>query len=200
MSIQFNPDTHIYTDNGRPIPNVTTIISEITGHGWQASDWYLQRGRVIHKCAEFIAQGKEFTCDERVSGYVFALKRFFAECKPEVIENEKIVYSKLYQFAGTLDLVCKIGGVRYVIDFKHSIDKYRLPLQLAGYAVADADSDKYGISYGRGIEIKDDGRYIITEKIDLRIPRMEFLALRTAYRVRERCGTLSTQQKEGANV
>jgi len=195
-NLTFDVDTHKYFFDGKPIPNVTAIIAETTGKGWQAAQWYLDRGKAIHKCAQFIAEGKDFKSDPRLDGYVFALRRFFDQVKPEIIENEKMVVSKLYRFAGTVDLICKIGGIKMIVDYKHSIDKNRLPLQLGGYAVAVSDHEKYRISYGLGIEIKETGEYSMTTKIDLRIPRQEFLALRTVYRIRERCGTLSTQQKE----
>jgi hypothetical protein len=182
--------THIYTVDGKPIPNVTTIIEKTVGGGWKAGEWYLQRGKVIHACAAMIAEGKQFNYDERVAGYVQALRRFFDEVKPTDCESEKRVFSGLYWFAGTIDLVCKIGGIRCVVDYKHTLDTKRIGLQLGGYAVAAADSEKYGVFYGYGIEIRENGTYSMTEKIHLGRPRREFLALKATYNIKERCGVL----------
>ena len=199
MNIAFNPENHSYLLDGRSVPSVTQIISETAGHGWQAAQWYLDRGKAIHACAAFIAQGKEFKFDPRLAGYVLALQKFFSEVKPEVFGNEVYVASSLYGFAGTLDLYGRIGTMNFIIDWKHSIDKKRMPLQLGGYSQAVKETFGKEINYGYGVEIHDDGKYKMTEVIKLNIPRNEFLALRTTYRIKERCGTLTTQQKEKDN-
>lgn len=196
--LTFDPVAHAYTLNGKLIPSVTQIISETIGHGWSAADWYLTRGQAIHKCAEFITQGKDFKFDQRLSGYVAALKKFFAETKAETIKSELRVGSLVYQYAGTLDLICKIGNKNVVIDWKHSIDKIRIPLQIGGYAVAARETIGTEYCFGAGVQIKESGEYAMTEIFPLAIPAREFLALRTAYRIKEKCGNLTTQQKEAA--
>ena len=54
MEIDFDELTHTYKLYGSPVPSVTQVIGEIIGSGWKAAEWYLTRGRAIHKCAEFI--------------------------------------------------------------------------------------------------------------------------------------------------
>ena len=75
--IDFDPIAHEYKIHGQPVPSVTQIISEVIGHGWSAAKWFLDRGKAIHACAAFIAEGKKFKYDERLVGYVQALERFF---------------------------------------------------------------------------------------------------------------------------
>lgn len=195
MPLDFNPVNHTYKINSNSVPSVTGIISEIVGHGWSASDWYLTRGTAIHKCAELIAQGKNFKFDERLAGYIAAIKKFFAEVKPEIIENEKKVFSQVYQYAGTLDLLCKIGNKIVIVDYKHSVDKIRIPLQLAGYAIAVEEMGIKKVNFGIGVQIKENGTYQMTEILNLTMPRYEFLALRTAYKIKAKCGNLTTQRK-----
>lgn len=195
-SISIN-EQHEYTLNNSRIPGVTEIIKEITGCSWSAAPWYLDRGRAIHKCAEFLIKGKQFKFDDRLSGYITALKSFFSIVKPELIGSEVLVYSETYKFAGILDLACKISGIKTIIDWKHSIDKIRLPLQLGGYSAAYKDTWKEEFNQGIGVQIKDNGTFQMTEKIDLRRPRNEFLSLRTAYAIKERCQTLSKQKEVG---
>ena len=77
MNIEFSEADHTYKLNARPVPSVTQIIKETVGTCWQTSEWYLMRGKAIHACAAFIAEGKEFKFDERLSGYVAAIKKFF---------------------------------------------------------------------------------------------------------------------------
>jgi hypothetical protein len=197
--ISFNQETHEYRLDDIPVPSVTHIISETIGHGWTATDWYLTRGRAIHRCAEFICQGKEFKFDERLTGYIAAIRKFFADTKAEIIKSELAVASIVFQYAGTLDLICKIGTRNVIIDWKHSIDKNRIPLQIGGYAVAARETIGMEYCFGAGVQIKESGTYQMTEIFPLAIPAREFLALRTCYRIKEKCKTLSTQ-KEKENV
>lgn len=197
MKIEFNEHDHTYKIDGRPAPSVTQIISEILDHGWQAAQWYLDRGKAIHKCAEFICHGKEFTADQRLAGYVAAIRKFFADTKAKIIHSELRVSSVKYNFAGILDLICKIGAKNIIIDWKHCLDKTRLPLQVGGYAVGCAETIGREYAFGAGVQIREDGTYRMTEIFNLQIPAREFLALRTAYRLKEACGNLTSQQKEG---
>jgi hypothetical protein len=199
MKIDFDQATHIYKIDGFPVPSVTQIIRETVGIGWGAAEWYLTRGRAIHACAAFIAQGKEFKFDDRLTGYVAALKKFFAEVKPIDCMSEMPVGCSFYRYCGTVDLVCTIGSYRAIIDYKHSFDKYRIALQLGGYSVAIKEASGFDIKIGFGVQIKENGTYQMTDKIDLRTPRNEFLALRTTYAVKERLGELSSQKEKKEN-
>lgn len=196
--ISFNEDDHSYRINGNPVPGVTGIIKEITGSQWCAAEWYLTRGKAIHACAALIAQGKEFKFDERLAGYVAALRKFFADVKP-VFKNggcEKVVYSIPLLYAGTADLICNIGSRKVVVDYKHSIDMERLRWQLGGYSQAYRDMSKIEVNFGCGVQIKGDGTYTITEIFDLHKPRAEFIAMRTVYGIKERLKQLSFQKGE----
>jgi hypothetical protein len=186
---------HTYTIDGRIVPGVTEIIRETTGQSWRVGDWYLERGKAIHACAAFIAQGKKFKFDERLSGYVEALRKYFKEVEPKNCITEILVWSVIYRYAGTLDMNCIIGGKVCLIDWKHSCDKNRIGIQLGGYSQAYKESYEVEINSGYGVEIHNNGTYCMSEKIDLRVSRNQFLALRTAYAIREKCGELSFQKK-----
>jgi hypothetical protein len=196
MKIDFCETGHTYRLNGKTVPSVTQIIKETVGCGWQTSEWYLTRGKAIHACAALVAEGKSFKFDERLSGYVAALKKFFSEMKPQLIGCETFIYSEMYQYAGRLDLGCKISGHRAIIDWKHNIDKVRTPIQIGGYSAALKEMTHEFFDLGFGVEIRENGTYNMTEAIDLRRSRNEFLALRTAYAIKEKCGELSFQKEK----
>jgi hypothetical protein len=199
--IEFTEDTHTYTLNGVKVPGVTTVIAETVGHGWSAADWYLQRGRAIHACARFIAEGKKFKHDERLTGYVKAIEKFFLEVKP-VLDfgfGETIVHSAVMKYCGMIDLPCRIGRDNSIVDYKHSIDKIRIALQLGGYSGAALETLGTVFNSGYGVQIRENGTYQMTDKIDLRRPKSEFFALRTTYAVKERCGELSSQKEKKGN-
>ena len=193
VDLKFDEATHTYRLHGRIVPSVTQVISETIGTGWKATEWYLQRGKAIHACAEFIAKGIDFKFDNRIAGEVAALKSFFADVKPEVFAIEKIVGNYVFQYAGTIDLVCKIGGRWAIVDWKHSYDINKIGLQLGGYSQAN---EPRLIDCGYGVKIDESGEYKMTPTIDLQTERRKFLALRTTYRIKEQCGSLTSQQKK----
>ena len=192
---QFEEATHQYKYNGKVIPSVTQVIRAVLGHGWSAAEWYMQRGRAVHACAAFIAQGVDFKSDPQISGQVAAIKKFYAEVKPEVISCEQKMVSMLFRFAGTADLICRIGGKRLLIDFKASLDFERTALQLGGYAILAAESRIPEIKYGRAVVIKADGTYQMSKAINLRQARREFLALRAVYGIMERMNILPRKEE-----
>jgi len=184
MNLQFDETTHTYFWDGKKIPSVTQIINELLPIQYKPDDWYLQRGQAVHRAAVFIAREIDFEYDERIAGQVAAIRKFFKEVRPEILEIEKTVYSKIYRYAGRLDLYVKIGTKFCLVDYKSSISIERIGLQLAGYSLAMLPV----VINGVGIAIKEDGTYSMTKPINLKKYQREFLALRATYGVRERLG------------
>lgn len=196
MVQEYDAENHRYTIDGIEIPSVTKIISAMLGCGWMAADWYLQRGRAVHACAALIAQGVDFTYDQQIKGQVAAIRRFFTEVNPRVVNYEEQMFSEKYRFGGTADLICKTGGRWTVIDYKASIDEERAALQLGGYSILA--EEKYGIKIMRGfpVAIKDTGKYQMGTTINMRRARREFLALRGTYGVMNRMNILPKENKD----
>jgi hypothetical protein len=184
----FTEQGHEYKINGRVVPSVTQVLADLIP-GWMASEWYLQRGTAVHACAAMIARGIPFTHVPEISGQVQAIRRFFREVRPQVIDVELRLYSETYNYAGTCDLIAVLPGNqrRVVLDWKASISK-ATPYQLAAYGLI------YDLDYGAAVEIRDDGTYGMSEGWNLRRYKQEWLALLTAYNVRRRCGI----KREGA--
>lgn len=93
------------------------------------------RGSKVHKAIESIFKGEEVRIDSKFVNpqtekeeeltleevdSILSFLAWFEEEKPEVICYEINVFSDKYNYAGTIDLVCKIRGVLWVIDFKTS--------------------------------------------------------------------------------
>lgn len=177
-----------YTINGRPVPSVTEILGELLPT-WQADPWYLGRGTAVHACCAMIARGEAFDCDPVIAGQVAACRKWFADFSPAVHHVERKLHSERYQYAGTPDLICAMGKIHCVVDFKASLNPV-VALQLGGYSELLSG----GYNHGMGVELREDGTYTTTGLLDLRIPRREFLALRTVYGVRERLGMLQNRK------
>jgi hypothetical protein len=88
-----------------------------------------ERGSCVHHLIERLLKGDTIGIDESymnrtitVSEYDAAIsfKRWYDETQPEVVSVEKTFFNEKDGYAGTVDLVCKIDGEDWVIDFKTS--------------------------------------------------------------------------------
>ena len=154
MNLTF-AEPHNYAIDGAPVPSVTQVLNAVMP-GWQAGDWYLQRGQAVHACAAMIARRENFTHDPVIDGQVRACIRFFWEVNPLVIAVERRVGHARYGYAGTLDLLCEIEGRLCVLDWKASISP-ATPYQVAAYALAYGDPE--GVRWGCAVELLETGYY-----------------------------------------
>lgn len=129
--------------------------------GWDEAEAAKQaagdKGSRVHLAIERILRGEEFRIDTKVEDKgrsteqelamseltyeeLLCVKSFIDwrdAVKPEVIAAEVTVFSDIHGYAGTVDLVCRIDGVPYVIDFKTSKQVWKeYELQISAYRVA----------------------------------------------------------------
>src|SRR3990167_10782929 len=115
------------------------------------------KGSVVHLAIEMILNGEEFRVDTKVQDKskskegeyevrdltyeeLLCVKSFmdwFNEVKPKILATETTIFSDIHGYAGTVDFVCRIDGVPYVIDFKTSKQVWKEhELQISAYRVA----------------------------------------------------------------
>lgn len=121
------------------------------------------KGSVVHSAIEMILNGLEFRIDTKVpdrsistEGEAYERELAYEELlcvksfcdwrkdveeeagKPiDIISTERTVFSDINGYAGTVDLICKIGDVPYVIDFKTSKQVWtEYELQVSAYRMA----------------------------------------------------------------
>lgn len=186
----FDEARHEYRIDGRLVPNVTKVLSDLLP-GFRASDWHLQRGRAVHACAAMVGRGIAFEHDPRISGQVEAVRRFYREVKPEIVEVEWPVYSERYQYAGTVDLVAILKKYPLVVDYKARLTPSTL-FQCAAYALAYPHPIRHGV----GVELHEDGTYTMSDVWELKRAQQEWLALLAAYRIRERLGYTNKEEED----
>lgn len=93
------------------------------------------KGSRVHLAIEMILNGEEFRIDTKVLDKttgemvelsleeLIAVKSFCdwrEEVKPEILATEVTIFSDNHDYAGTVDIICRIGGVLYVVDIKTS--------------------------------------------------------------------------------
>lgn len=137
-------------------PKGVAFFKWLANKGWDEAEALKveagDKGSKIHKAIENLILGlpvkmedkywnnskevdEELTPDEYRAIYSF--KQWHDAVKPEFLLSETTVISEQYNFAGTVDAVCKIGDQAYIIDFKSS--QYIWPsmeLQLSAYKQA----------------------------------------------------------------
>jgi len=191
MNTRFDEKNHIYYLNDRPVVSVTQALQEVFSlKYWHTTDWHRDRGIVIHACAALIARGKPFEFDPQVKGQIEACYKFFADLKPEVIEVEQQIFSERYQFGGTLDLRCRIGGKEYICDWKSTVCQIG-QVQIGGYAV-----ERPTAKWGMVVALKKDGKYRCGMPFKLDHVRNEFLAVLTTYNIKQRWKLIEPKEGE----
>ena len=157
MSVQFNPERHEYSVDGRVIPSVTQILKDI---GVIETRWYTAEGRnrgsTVHEYLELYDRGllDPNVVEPEYRGYIDAYLDFLACSKVEYEQIEEPVAHPVYKFAGTPDRVGKINDTACVLDIKSGSSVDWHGLQLAGYALALGNGHDLYALY-----IKEDGKW-----------------------------------------
>lgn len=132
--LSFNEEKHLYLWNGKPVPSVTQVMGRvatkkdddgpwnaISGNFIVGGDTASNFGRAFHKVAEIICQGKKCTYDPVLEPWVKGLRKFLSDHPElEITKTEIQLYSKMYNFAGTMDILGYYKGVPIIIDWKTS--------------------------------------------------------------------------------
>ena len=157
------------------LPSVTWICSffpkGIAFHKWLASKGWDEaeaiksaagdKGSKVHSAIEDLIDGKTIPMEARyynrtteqdeeltLEEYecLMAFKDWYLTEKPEILEKELVVVNKEKEYAGTLDIVCKLKGELWIVDCKTG--QYIWPeheLQISGYKPAYGKPVRLGI-------------------------------------------------------
>ena len=121
------------------------------------------RGSKVHQAIEILMNGNTVHMSDQFTNHetglieetsveewecIMSFVEWFKETKPEIIAFEQVIENKEVNYAGTMDLKCKIDGEVWVVDFKTSAYIWaEHKLQLSSYKHADGNEDvvKQGI-------------------------------------------------------
>lgn len=143
-----------------PDPFFLDWLKQLGANAEIIRDKAAREGSTVHQCAEQLVAGKVLDWKDeygnaryslRVWQMILKVADFLNTYKPEVLASELFLYSDEYQYAGTTDLLCKIDGQTWLLDWKtsnHCSKSY--DMQLAAYANAleetrDIHVDRAGI-------------------------------------------------------
>lgn len=141
--LAFDPETHRYTFEGKPLPAVTKVLQilERRSAPLELLEFAGERGRAVHEACELDDRNDldEATVDPIIRPYLEAWRSFKRGVGYEPVEIELAVANGRYGYAGTLDRVAVVNGKAAVLDIKtgSAVPLYAGP-QLAAYQEAYA--------------------------------------------------------------
>lgn len=135
-------------------PDLTEELKRLGGRGpavaflkeipWQKRDDAAIRGTDVHALAERLVHGEAVDVPEHLAAHVQGYVDWLDQAQPEPLHTERPIGNRTWQYAGTFDLIARMGGETWLLDVKTSSGVYgEMALQLAAYANAEflLDSD-----------------------------------------------------------
>lgn len=141
----YDPSTHSYFLDGKPIPSVTEILREAgmyqnvkKSDTWD--EYYLKRGEYVHLACRFVLEEKldEDQLHEDLKPYVAAFREFVRDTGFLAHIIEQPMRHTEYRFGGTPDLAGQFkskDSPYCVIDIKSGSPNRAHQIQTAAYAI-----------------------------------------------------------------
>ena len=160
LPFRFEPESHRYYLGDVELPGTTRTIADVVGVGWQADQWFLDRGSKVHAAAKLLVEERLdwASVDPQIEGRVRGIKRFLDDFPMSAVQAEHQLVSRRYRYAGTLDLWGKRGGKTVLCDFKGTIDP-RVDFQLGSYSLLLLENHQEIVSEAYAVELFDDAHY-----------------------------------------
>lgn len=216
ITLTFDPELHAYAYAGAPVPSVTAILRDAALVDFSfCTEFAKWRGSAVHKALHVeLATGLDWSSvPESFHPFICAAKQYIEDHHAKIVEVERRVLSKLYRYAGTLDIIieehspdiCPCGivygkprppeypppGKLILVDWKTGPPRPATALQLAGYALAYFEETKRLIHERRAVHLTPTGDYHTTSYTN-RTDRERFLAALTVANLRREYGLLET--------
>ncbi len=137
-TLQFDEATHTYTLDGKVLPSVTQVLDCLVD--WRHVDPAVleaaaQFGSHVHQAVDLWNRGvlDEENLDPALRPWLDSWKRFLADTGATVVASEARLACRLPGYAGTADLIVKLGGRICLIDIKTGAVPRTVGPQLAAY-------------------------------------------------------------------
>lgn len=142
--------------NGGRVPR-TTEICRLLAPRWEADEYYLHKGRLIHLITEWKDSGEldESSVDPNLAGYLEAYRRFKKVTGWRTLKTEISFFHRKYFYCGRADKYGDFNGRSWVwiIDVKsgqpHEADELQAPAYLFGLKSQGYDGGKCADLYLR---------------------------------------------------
>jgi len=119
------------------VANPSLDEKEAMASPYQTSKQAMARGTTVHTIVEAWRNiGDVKGLESSFAGYAKAFDKWRQDYNPKPLEHERTVVSSIYGYAGTLDLLAEINGIKCLIDVKTNKDANlydEVQLQLSAY-------------------------------------------------------------------
>ena len=164
--LEFFEANHEYRLDGVRVPSVTQVLQSagIIDYSSVPEEWRnfaLTRGSAVHHACRLLDENDldRKTLDSSLDGYIRAYERFLADSGARPISIEQCVSNELMRYAGTLDRIYDVGGMRVLADLKTSLVPNWTGIQISAYAACISGVDTFLKRWG--VALRDDGTYRI---------------------------------------
>jgi hypothetical protein len=160
--LTFDEPTHVYRLAGAIVPSVTQILAPLCSfEGIPRATLEAKRdlGQRVHFACQLDDEDDldEVSVEPDVAPYLSAYRKFRRETGATVVLNEQRVVEPRLRYAGTLDRVIRLDGVKWLVDLKTS---FTTPIsagpQTAAYLRALADPS---VLHRAALRLRADGSY-----------------------------------------
>lgn len=176
--LEFDPESHIYRLDGRPIVNVTGVLEEMglmPQYPSATREFMLSRGSAVHLATALYDQGQLSKLDDRLTGFVEGWKAFLKDSGAKVKLVEHLVCCRTFQYAGTLDRLLELKGQLAVVDLKAGEPAAAAALQTAAYRKALLSQEGIEATRRMAVRVQQDGSYRVSEYEDHAYDERHFL-------------------------
>lgn len=193
--LQFDEQAHAYTLDGVRVPSVTQVLKPLYDFS-RVDPAMLQAkaalGTAVHLACELLdnddldeesEDGREALAP--LAGYLAGYKKFKADKKPAVLENETRLFHPVHRYAGTVDRRFEFEGDVWDVDLKSTVAMSPIVgLQTAAYTEMFKAHGRTRARRG-ALQLFPDGKYKLWEFKDPSDFSV-FLSLLTVQRFKER--------------
>lgn len=162
LDLTFDEALHEYRLGGVRVPSVTQLLAPLCSfEGIPTSVLEAKRdlGQRVHFACQLDDEDdlEESSVGDDVLGYLEGYRRFRRETGATVVLNEQRVADHVMRFAGTLDRVLQIAGVKWLVDLKTCIaTPIAVGPQTSAYLRALADPS---VTHRAALRLRPDGTY-----------------------------------------
>lgn len=180
--LTFEEEPHEYRVDGRPVPSVTQVIKEAYGDlvwPW-VNEFAMERGRIAHKALHLWQLGDldAKSLSSYIAGFVAAGIRWLTESGFEIRVSEHRMYSVIYDYAGTCDLIGTLDRKSACVDYKTGEPGWACGPQTWAYTQAWQEETGEVIRNRYGLHLFEDGHYQLIPYHADRDDKADFLAAR----------------------
>lgn len=163
--LTFDEAKHEYRYKGEVVLSVTQILTRANpGAMAFCTQEGLDRGTAVHAEIARWLSGDWQDCQP--TGYLAQAVKFLEDVNACVIDFEKIVMHRDLRYCGRIDLVCRINGLTFLLDWKTNTIPESAGPQTAGYAAAWNSTRKRNRIDKRGAVLLTPDRYRLVELSD----------------------------------